>query len=196
MPGPYDIIYADPPWQFRVRSRKGLSRSAENHYRTMPLKEIQALPVSNIASKDAVLLMWATCPNLDEAIETIKAWGFEYKTVAFTWVKARRNWGGFVLDVARDFFFGCGYYTRANAELCLLATRGKGLPRLSRSVRQLLVCAVGAHSKKPNDARERIVSLFGDRPRVELFAREAAPGWDVIGNGIDGRDIREVIADA
>lgn len=190
---PYDLFYADPAWQFRVRSRKGLSRSAENHYRTMPLKEIQSLPVADLAAKDSVLFLWVTCPGLQEGIETMAAWGWTYKTVAFSWVKLTRGCKDIHHFTERNLHFGCGYYSRANVELCLLGTRGKTLPRLSRSVRQVILEPVGEHSKKPECTRDRIVQLFGDRPRVELFARQAAPGWDAVGNAIDGRDIREVL---
>ena len=173
----FGIVYADPPWAYRVWSDKGTGRAAENHYPTMPLGDICALPVSRIAAKDSALFLWATYPNLLAAFEVIAAWGFTYKTVAFTWVKTCRK-------STNDYFVSLGYWTRANAEICLLAAKGKP-QRVSKSVRQLIVSPIQRHSQKPDDARKRIVELMGDLPRVELFAREKAAGWAAWGNEIE-----------
>ncbi len=170
----YGAVLADPAWKYRVWS--GTGRSAENHYPTMSLAEICALPVAGIAAKDSALFLWATYPNLQDAFTVIKAWGFTYKTVAFTWVKRCRKSPG--------FFVGLGHWTRANAELCLLATKGSP-KRLSRSVRQIIDAPVGRHSAKPAEARTRIVELLGDLPRIELFARERVEGWDCWGNEVE-----------
>ena len=120
--------------------------------------------------------MWATFPMLREALELIEAWGFEYKTIAFCWVKQNKNSDG--------IFKGMGYYTRSNAEICLLATRGRVLERKSRSVSSVIISHIERHSKKPAETRDRIVELFGDLPRIELFARETTPGWDCWGNEV------------
>ena len=144
----------------------------------MSLPEIKALPVASIAEDDSVLLMWAIDPMLPQALEVIESWGFVYKTVGFYWVKTN--------IVSNGYFTGLGYYTRANAEQCLLATRGKGLKRISKSVRRLVVAPRRRHSEKPEIVRERIESLFGKIPRVELFARLRAPGWDVFGDEAPG----------
>jgi len=172
----YNIIYADPPWSYRVWNKKGNGRTAENHYPTMGIKEICALPVANIAAKDSALFLWATYPNLPEAFEVINAWGFAYKTVAFTWVKTCRKSPG--------YFVSLGHWTRANAEICLLATKGRPR-RISKSVRQLIVSPVRGHSQKPDETRARIVELMGGLPRVELFAREKSDGWSAWGNEVD-----------
>lgn len=173
----YNIIYADPPWSYRTWSTRGQNRSvAVNHYPTMKLSDICTLPVGDIADRDCVLFLWATYPNLREALTVIDAWGFEYKTVAFTWVKRNKKPPG--------FFVGLGYWTRANAEICLLATRGKP-KRISKSVRQIIDTPLEHHSKKPDVARRRIVELLGDLPRIELFARECFDGWDVFGNEVE-----------
>jgi N6-adenosine-specific RNA methylase IME4 len=172
----YQVIYADPPWSYRTWSKKGNGRSAENHYPTMNLSDICALPVAEIAHKDAALFMWVTFPNLQEGLEVIKAWGFEYKTVAFTWVKRNK--------ISSSWFVGLGHWTRANAEICLLATRGKP-KRMSKSVRQIVDTPIERHSKKPDEVRTRIVELMGDTAMIELFAREQAQGWDVFGNEVD-----------
>ena len=172
----YNVILADPPWAFRAWSNKGMGRSAEQHYPTMRLDDIKALPVADLAAEDCVLFLWATFPMLKEAFAVIDAWGFTYKTVAFTWVKENRKSSG--------LFWGLGYWTRANAEICLLATRGSP-KRQSAAVHQVILSPVEQHSKKPDEVRERIVALMGDVPRVELFARQETPGWDVWGNEVE-----------
>jgi len=174
----YQVIYADPPWHFRVRSKKGEGRSAKNHYAVMSLDEIAALPISKIAAKNSVLLMWAIDPMLDVAFDVIKAWHFCFKTVGFYWVKQNIKSPG--------FFTGLGYYTRANPEQCLLATRGAGLKRKDRSVQRLIVAPRSRHSEKPVEAYRRIERLFGDVSRVELFARHRRLGWDAFGNQVAG----------
>lgn len=143
----------------------------------MPKKEIQKLPIPMICAKDSVLFLWATAPCLIEAFELIKAWGFTYKTVGFTWIKQCKR--------SANLFMGLGYYTRANAEFCLLATRGKILERKSHSVSSVIVSHIEEHSKKPNETRERIVTLFGDVPRIELFSRQTVDGWDCWGNEVN-----------
>ncbi len=172
----YSVILADPPWAFRAWSNKGMGRSAEQHYPTMGVEDIKALSVADLAAEDCVLFLWATFPMLKEAFAVIDAWGFTYKTVAFTWVKENRKSPG--------LFWGLGYWTRANAEVCLLATRGSP-KRQSAAVHQVILSPIERHSKKPDAVRERIVALMGDVPRVELFARQETPGWDVWGNEVE-----------
>lgn len=173
----YNVIYADPPWAFRVWSEKGKERSADKHYSCMTLDDLKHMPVNSITAGDGcALFMWATFPMLREALELIEAWGFEYKTIAFCWVKQNKNSDG--------IFKGMGYYTRSNAEICLLATRGRVLERKSRSVSSVIISHIERHSKKPAETRDRIVELFGDLPRIELFARETTPGWDCWGNEV------------
>jgi N6-adenosine-specific RNA methylase IME4 len=174
----YQLIYADPPWHFVVRSKKGEGRSAKKHYPVMSLGEIAALPISKIAAKNSILLMWAIDPMLDVAFDVIKAWDFKFKTVGFYWVKQNIKTSG--------FFTGLGYYTRANPEQCLLATRGAGLKRKDRSVQRLIVAPRGSHSEKPTEAYRRIERLFGNVHRVELFARRRRAGWDAFGNEVEG----------
>lgn len=136
--------------------------------------DIAALPVESIAADDAFLFLWITMPKLPVAFDVIKAWGFKYKTCAFTWVKRNR--------VSRETWFtGMGHYTRANAELCLLGTRGRPR-RVDASVHQIIDTPIEGHSKKPDEARRRIVQLCGDLPRIELFARERVAGWEAWGN--------------
>lgn len=167
----YGVIYADPPWTFRTYSRKGKGRSAEAHYDCMSLEGIKALPVADWAAEDAVLLLWATDPLLPRALEVIQAWGFTYKTVGFYWVKQTARGG---------YFTGMGFWTRANPEQCLLATRGKP-KRRSASVQRLVVSPRREHSRKPGEIRERIEQL-AHGPYLEMFAREQRTGWDVLAN--------------
>jgi site-specific DNA-methyltransferase (adenine-specific) len=167
----FNIIYADPPWTYR-RGGKG---SAKRHYPLMKTEDICALPVGDLADEDCALFLWATMPLLPEAFEAIKAWGFTYKTAAFTWCKTNKNKDG--------YFIGLGNWTRANAEICLLAIRGKP-KREAKNVPQLIAEPRREHSRKPDVARERIIALMGDLPRVELFARQAPKGWDVWGNEV------------
>ena len=172
----YSIIYADPPWRYKVYSDKGLGRSAEKYYPTMELEEIKALPVKQYADDNCVLFMWTTIPFLHKCFSVIKAWGFSYKTVAFVWIKQNRK--------SDSLFWGMGHWTRSNAELCMLATKGKP-KRISSGVHQVIMSHIEKHSKKPEEARRRIIELVGDLPRIELFAREKTPGWDAWGNEID-----------
>ena len=141
----------------------------------MSIDELFALPVKRLAEKDCLLFLWATFPQLPEALRLIKAWGFTFKTVAFVWLKRNRK--------SPSWFYGLGYWTRGNAEICLLAKRGK--PKRHRAgVHQFIISPVEEHSKKPDVTRDKIVELAGDLSRVELFARQKTPGWDVWGNEV------------
>jgi site-specific DNA-methyltransferase (adenine-specific) len=166
----YSIIYADPPWSYQDKKCNG---AAELQYRTMPIKEICALPIDRIAAPDCVLFMWATYPMLPEALELIKAWGFTYKSIGFQWIKQNRS--------GRGWFFGLGRWTRGNTEPCLIAVRGKP-KRASASVGQIIEYPLGRHSAKPPIARDKIMELMGGGSAIELFARSSAAGWDVWGN--------------
>lgn len=172
--GAFKIIYADPPWSYRDKCHAG-KRGAGYKYPTMNLSDIKLLDVQSLADKDCTLFLWATMPMMQEALELIQAWGFDYKTAGFVWVKTNPKSG--------TPFFGMGNWTRANAELCLIATRGKP-KRISASVLQIVSSPVMAHSEKPAEVRDRIVSLMGDLPRVELFARHQTPGWKTWGNEV------------
>jgi N6-adenosine-specific RNA methylase IME4 len=171
----YNIIYADPAWSFKTYSDKGKGRSPDKHYSVMSLQDIKNLPIQDIADDDCILFLWVTFPLLKDGFEVIDAWGFKYKTVAFNWVKKNKK--------KDSWFWGLGYWTRANAELCLLATKGN-IKRQSASVHQVIDTPIERHSKKPDIVRDKIVELMGDLPRIELFARETADGWDSWGNEV------------
>lgn len=174
----YGVIYADPPWNFRNFSAKGTGRNACSHYDCMDAKAIARLPIGDIAAKDCALFLWATDPLLPEALEIISKWGFTYKTVAFYWAKTNRSADLTKLS-PKDFFVGLGYWTRANVEQCLLATKGKP-PRLAKDVRRLVVAPRREHSRKPDELYGRIERLVGG-PYLELFSREKRKGWDAWG---------------
>lgn len=173
----FDVILADPPWKFRTWSPKGNGRSPDRHYPTLTLDELQALDVGSLAGDNAALFLWATWPNLFRDIPgLLTAWGFEYRSLAFIWIKANRGGAG--------FFTGLGYYTRANSEPCLLAIRGK-MPVSNHGIHQVIYSPVGRHSEKPPESYDRIERLYPGRRYVELFARKRRAGWAAWGNEID-----------
>ena len=170
----YQIIYADPPWSYDDKALAG-KRGAICKYPLMAKEEIEQLPVKEIAADHCALFVWVTMPKLNEAFDLIKAWGFVYKTCAFVWVKRNKR--------RPSWFWGMGNWTRANAELCLFAI--KGTPkRISAAVHSVIDTPIEEHSKKPSIVRNKITELLGDLPRIELFARQKTPGWDVWGNEV------------
>lgn len=171
----YNIIYADPPWSYKDKALAG-NRGACCKYSVMDTKGICDIPIRDIAADDCVLFMWVTMPKLNECFEVIKAWGFEYKTCAFVWIKQNKK--------SNSLFWGMGRWTRANAEICLIATKGKP-KRVAANVHSVVMTPIEEHSKKPNEVRNRIVSLCGDMPRIELFARQSVKGWDCWGNEVE-----------
>ena len=139
----------------------------------MDIEDIKDLPIQNIADEDSVLFIWATFPKLDEALAVMKSWGFVLKTVAFNWIKLNDN---------GTPFFGIGFYTKSNGEICILATKGKTLKVLDNTISQVIMTKKSKHSSKPHIVYGLIEKLFGDLPRIELFARHKREGWDVWGN--------------
>jgi N6-adenosine-specific RNA methylase IME4 len=172
--GPFGTILADPPWSFLTYGKKRTTphRCAVDHYRTMTAGDLCALPVADAAARDCALFMWVVDSHLAEAIELGRAWGFDYKTIAFVWGKT-------TLDGAQ-FRIGMGYWTRKQAEVCLMFTRGKPR-RLGRGVRQMIAEPRREHSRKPDCTHARIEALVAG-PYLELFARAPRPGWAVWGN--------------
>lgn len=177
--GHYQLILADPPWRFATRSAKGLKRAPQSHYDCMPLDEIKRLPVADLTAKNCALLLWGIDPMLPQALEVMNAWGFRFSTTAFTWAKLNKR-ARTDQFAEKDFFTGLGYWTRANAEFCLLGVRGRP-KRISRDVRRLIVAPRREHSRKPDESYTRAERLIAG-PRLELFARQQRPGWDCWGN--------------
>lgn len=173
----YKIIYADPAWNYKNKpSQKGTSRGfARNHYELIDKNTLENLPINEISEKDSICFMWTTLPMIKQSLSCMESWGFTYRTTAFVWVKKTKNGTN---------FWGCGYYTRANAEICLLGVKGEGVKPISHSVHQIIETIPEQHSKKPAVVRDRIVELCGDLPRIELFARQYANGWDCWGNEV------------
>ena len=183
----YNIIYADPPWSYRTWTAKGGHKSASAHYKTMDIEDIKSLPIQDICEKDCVLFIWVTFPNLIEGIASLSSWGVPYKTCGFVWVKTNKNYNinqtSFLPQDSFNTFYGLGYWTRANSELCLIGTKGK-IRRQSNSVHQIIYDPIREHSRKPDCTRDKIVELMGDIPRIELFARQKHEGWDAWGNEV------------
>lgn len=162
------MIYADPPWAFKAYGGQDQlpSRSPEPHYDAMALKALQAIPVRMVAERDAVLHMWAVSSHVDQAVALGEAWGFHLNSLGFIWVKT---------DKQGRPKMSMGHWTRQQAEICLLFTRGKP-KRISRGVRQVILERPREHSRKPDGVRERIMALSRG-PYLELFTRVETPGW-------------------
>lgn len=170
----YQIIYADPPWRYQ---NGGVQGGVDAQYQTMKLADIKALPINELAEDTSVLLLWATFPQLQGALDVMQAWGFQYKTLGFSWLKTYKN---------GTPFFGIGYCAKSNQEVCLLGVKGKAhLLVKSNSVSSFISTVKTKHSEKPQVFRDKIVELFGDIPRIELFARQKTEGWDVWGNEVE-----------
>jgi len=186
----YNIIYCDPPWKYRQGKSMGthFGGAADRHYPCMDYKDICKLPISKLADEECILFIWTTFPMLREALEVIKEWGFEYKTNAFTWLKTYPN-------QTLKMVFGVGYYTKSNAEVCLLATKGKAHKLVkNNSISQMIITSKTKHSEKPKEARNKIIQLVGELPRIELFARSSQKvenGWVNVGYDVDGCDIKD-----
>ena len=168
----YNIIYSDPPWSYLWgKGKNGGHFAPEKHYKTMSTEEICELNIKKIADKNCALFIWTTMPCIPDVVKVIKEWGFKYKTCAFTWVKTKKD--GKPLK-------GMGSYTKSNSELCLLAMRGH-IKSIDKTIPQILMHKRLGHSVNPPIIRKMITGLFGDLPRIELFARQNAEGWDCWG---------------
>lgn len=179
----YRIIYADPPWQYNSRSAHKKTKfggGATGNYKCLSLDEIKSLPVGRLADDNSVLAMWVTGPHMHHGADVIRSWGFKYvETVLFVWVKTNRDGRA---------FYGPGFYTGSNAEYVLLGKRGKPAI-IKRGVSQIILephrrdsAGKIVHSAKPECVRDKLTTLFGDLPRIELFARTTADGWDSLGD--------------
>lgn len=170
----YSIIYADPPWRNPKSGTK--ARNNEKHYPSMSTKDICDLPVKEISKENAILFIWAVFPNLPDALRVIEKWGFEYYGLGFDWCKVNKN---------RNPKLGCGYYTRQNNEVCLIGVK-PGIKNRIKPLRRNICASIleppREHSRKPDTVRDAIVRICGDIPRIELFARQRADGWDAWGD--------------
>ena len=171
-PKTFDVIYTDPPWDYNGRSFRGKKANdtgaASDHYPTMTLLEMMNMNVKQIRSKNSIMYMWTTGPQLDASIQLMKAWGYKYKTMAFVWNKRRTN---------------PGYYTMSQCEFVIVGTYGAiPKPRGKRNIRQFLEHTRGKHSAKPCEIRRRIEMMHPTQTKLEMFARDNAPGWFAWGN--------------
>ena len=171
----YNIIYADPPWEYK-ESGSG-SRVVKAHYPTMSIEDIKKLPVAEISAQTSILFLWVTFPRLKEGLETIEAWGFSYYGLGFDWVKTYKSGSP---------AYGMGYYTRQNTEICLIGVKDKPyrIKPQARNILSVVHSLRREHSQKPDCIRDYIVKICGDIPRIELFARQYADGWDCWGNEV------------
>jgi len=195
----YSLLICDCPWSYNDKASAG-NRGAEFKYPCMPLQDLANMDtyIDSIAHNDSVLYMWTTGPMMPEAITLMAAWHYTYKTIAFTWIKTNKNPCGkddnfrpMFLETYEDLnhniitvgdFMSMGNHTRSNAEFVLLGIRGKGVKRVSASVRSTIISPVREHSRKPDEIFSRLDTLYGDIPKIELFSREKRPGWDQHGN--------------
>lgn len=181
----YNIIYADPAWSYRdYTSRevaeknlnKNSKKSVVMKYDVMKTQDLCSLPIKNISAENCILFMWVTMPKLNECFKLMDSWGFKYSTCGFTWIKKNKK-------NTNSNFWGMGRWTRSNAELCLIGIKGKP-QRVSKSIHSVIETPIEEHSKKPSIVRDKIIELCGDLPRIELFARQYADGWDCWGNEV------------
>lgn len=180
----YKAIYLDPPWRFKnwsigelsKRGEKWARRNGRSPYPVMSPDDLKKLPIGDLGHKNSLMFMWATYPKLEEALELMTIYGYKFTTVGFTWVKFNPSGVG--------WHFGLGYYTHGNPEIVLLGKRGNGVKRVDKGIPNLITWPRGQHSAKPPIVAEAIVSLLGDVPRCELFARRQVEGWDCWGNEV------------
>lgn len=191
----YQIIYADPPWDYKDKN-EGERKYGKitPYYNGMKTEDIGNLKINEISDKDCILFLWVTFPNLQEGLDVIKMWGFKYKTLGFSWIKVHEKERAQLLLWEKECkpFFGIGHYTKSNCEICLIGMKGK-LKALKKtdSISSLVVSPIRKHSQKPDEIRDLIVKFCGDIPRIELFARQKTEGWDVWGNEVESNIVLE-----
>lgn len=170
--GPFDIIYADPPWSYQGATylRKQRTHKVSNHYDTLSPEQLSELPVQDIAADDSLLFLWMTGANLDKCMEVGLSWGFKWATMAFVWNKVKPV---------------VGHYTMSQCEFVGVFKKGRiPKPRNARNIRQYLEQPRGEHSSKPYIIQRRIMAMFLDQSKIELFARKPYPGWTAWGNEV------------
>jgi N6-adenosine-specific RNA methylase IME4 len=170
----YDIILADPPWQYDFETKNKAFGSAMAHYDCMNIENICNLPINKISKKDSLLILWTTCPMLIKSIKVLNSWEFSYRTIIFSWIKINQD---------RSIRQGIGNYTMSNIEICLLGKKGNGIKRIRKNIPQVITAPISKHSEKPEKVREYIDLLYGSKySKIELFARKTYDDWDSWGN--------------
>lgn len=182
--GKYSLAVIDPPWNWKEWGVSISGNARRAPYEKLDVSALASLPISRMLEDDAAVILWVIDSMLPQAMKCVEAWGLSFRTVGFYWTKEKPSGKEHI---------GLGYYTRANPEQAWILTKGKGIRRQSRAVRRWIHAPSGAHSEKPDIFYRKVDELFGNIPRVDVFARKRREGWDVIGNEIDGRDIREVL---
>jgi N6-adenosine-specific RNA methylase IME4 len=213
----YKLILTDPPYSFGNFNRENDKRGARKEYPTQSKEDIYktARHIKGMMDDNSTMLIWAPDTHLQEMMKFIDEAGFKYITKAFTWVKTNKTYDK-IMEAALDWdkkypikadqpimsFYsddvikamrpkiGMGFYTRKQTESCYLAKRGKGIPKISSSVAEVIQARIGVHSKKPIEIYQRIDELFGnDMKRIEVYCREVLAGWHGVGNDISGNDV-------
>ncbi len=177
----YNIIYADPPWQFGSKAYQDSNRKMlileKTQYDTLNVEELKKLNIKEISPEDCICFMWVTDSHLKEGIEVLESWGFKYKTIGFNWIKKYKS-GSFCVNFAP--------WTLKSWEICLIGIKGTmGKYKIVNNIQGLVIEERTTHSKKPEEVKKRIEQLFGDLPKIELFAREKTEGWDAWGNEVN-----------
>lgn len=185
----YNVIYADPPWHFSHDAYQSDGREfldlSKTQYKTMTIDEIKSMPVNELSSDDCACFLWVVDTFLKEGIEVLESWGFTYKTIAFNWLKTYEG-GKYCVNFAP--------WTLKSWEICLLGVKGSMRDyKKSNNVQGLVIANRTVHSKKPDIIRERIVNLFGDIPKIELFARQEVFGWDAWGNEVNKFNSEKIV---
>lgn len=189
----YDLGVIDPPWDYDNRQMNDPSRGGIV-YPTLTMKELMGIPIYKAFNEDSILVVWATMPKLMDSfydglgiLDVIHAWKYRPVTALFVWIKENKSGG---------YYSGMGHYTNSNAEIAIIARRGKGIKRVDKSVKQLIFAPIGKHSEKPQEQYNRLDRLYPTAKKLEIFARKQNPPpshWDATGLDYDGIDIREWI---
>lgn len=185
------VLLADCPWHYYGSPNK--DQAAGKHYDLMSNEALEqlSLPISKVAENPSVLFMWTTCAKMQDAIDIMNSWGFFYRGVAFVWVKTRKDGGIISGQGVRPSF------VKPTTEFVLVGSTqkaGRPLRLLDESIGQVILAPRGAHSEKPDEVRRRIDAMYGDEyTKLELFGRKQVDGWTVVGDAIDGKDIREAL---
>lgn len=183
--GEFEVIYCDPPWSYSEVPYFKKSLAVQYQYPTLTASELCKLNVKSLAAKNSWCFMWVVSAQLIHGLSVMEAWGFKYRTIAFAWAKKTKNGKN-----AKTYGRCC---TMQSVEICLVGKRGAP-PRFAENVEQLIEAVRTSHSTKPHEVYGRIEQIVGpDARKIELFARNAYPGWTAIGNDINNKDIREVI---
>jgi N6-adenosine-specific RNA methylase IME4 len=205
----YNLILSDNPWEYDNKQQNDPARGGLT-YPYLSMEELYNLPVEKICADDAILVNWVTFPKLVDSfykdaksanpLTIMKAWGFRPVTCLFVWIKTNRKGTAVYedtdLDFYDDFYSGLGRYTNSNAEIAIVGRRGKGLERIAKNVKQLIFAPIREHSAKPAEQYQRLDKLYGNVPRIELFARRQnlpPEGWDFTGLDSTNEDIRDFL---